>query len=199
MSFFFSKFKSKWQYGYYFYIRLIMDNFLIISPVRNEGQFIERTIKSVINQKKLPTKWIIVDDGSTDDTSEIVKKYSDKFKWMELHSKTDRGIRSVGPGVVEAFYFGLSKVNFHNYDFVCKMDGDIEFEEDYFLKLLEKFEDDQYLGAASGKPYIIINGKKVPERTNNEMVAGQMNFYKTKCFTDIGGFVQGSLGRYCIP
>lgn len=167
-----------------------MEKILIVSPVRNESEFIGKTLKSMVDQEHRPAKWVIIDDGSSDDTYKIVKEYADKHSWIQLVKKPDRGVRAVGPGVVETFNFGLSTVNIDDYDFVCKLDGDISFLPTYFKSLLKKFRDDPRLGAASGKPYIEVGGKIIPERTNDEMVAGQMNFYRRECFIAIGGFVQ---------
>lgn len=167
-----------------------MHKILIISPVRNEGEYIEKTLESVVCQTVVPEKWIIVNDGSSDKTEEIVRAYVNRYPWIKLINKPDRGARAVGPGVVEAFYHGLDEENLDNYDFVCKMDGDISFGPDYFKNLLCKFDGDKNLGAASGKPYIIVEGKEIPERTNDEMVAGQINFYRTACFKSIDGFVR---------
>lgn len=167
------------------------DRIVIISPVRNEEEFLPLTIASVISQSILPIEWIIVDDGSSDRTAEIVKETSVKYPWIRLISKPDRGERSVGPGVVETFYFGYNQIKSKNYNYICKMDGDIEFTNKYFETLLSYFNKDKYLGAASGKPYLITeSGKKIPERKNNEMVAGMINFYRKECFDAIGGFVK---------
>jgi len=164
-------------------------NILLISPVRNESGFIRRTIWSVLAQSVRPARWIIVDDGSSDDTASIVEEYAKDHDWIRLVKKPDRGIRAVGPGVVESFYYGLSGNELDEFEYVCKLDGDIEFREQYFEKLIEKFQEDPQLGSASGKPFILVNNKLVPERTNDEMVAGQINFYRVDCFKQIGGFV----------
>ena len=164
---------------------------LIISPVRDEESFLAVTIQSVVNQIVRPVEWLIVDDGSKDRTAEIVKEAAREHDWIHLESKLDRGVRAVGPGVVEAFYYGYERIRTRDYDFICKMDGDIEFGPKYFKTLLTFFEKDPYLGAASGKPFLETeHGTLIEERHNDEMVAGMINFYRRKCFDDIGGFVR---------
>ncbi|NES22561.1 MAG: glycosyltransferase family 2 protein [Symploca sp. SIO3E6] len=163
---------------------------VIISPVRNEDQFIGGVINSMVNQTIKPVEWIIVDDGSTDKTLEIVTKAAQEHPWIHVEKKPDRGMRAVGPGVVEAFYYGYDRLHTQDYDFIGKMDADIEFGPKYFETLLTFFANDRYLGAASGKPFLEENEQLIEERTNDEMVAGQINFYRRKCFENIGGFVR---------
>lgn len=162
---------------------------VIVSPVRNEIAYFEHTLESMVTQTVKPREWIIVDDGSIDGTFELASRYASKHPWITVLQKPDRGARAVGPGVVEAFYVGFSRIG-EKADFVCKMDGDIRFSATYFEELLSKFESDPMLGAASGKPYLEISGRLVPEKTGDEMVAGQINFYRWQCFEDIDGFVR---------
>ena len=84
-----------------------MLQYVIISPVRNEGRFIDRTLRSVTAQRSRPVRWIIVNDGSTDDTEQIVQSYARHHPWILLVNKPDRGFNKMGGGVVEAFYEGL--------------------------------------------------------------------------------------------
>lgn len=163
---------------------------LIISPVRNEEKYIEKTISSILNQTLLPAEWVIIDDGSSDGTWELISSLTGKYSWITVIKKPDRGERSVGPGVIEAFYYGLKYAKIKDYDFVCKMDGDLEFKPTYFESLLEYFKNDPYLGAASGKPYLQIKGKLIPERTHDEMVTGQLHLHIRECFEAIGGLVR---------
>lgn len=169
----------------------IKNKIVIISPVRNEEEYIQRTIDSLVNQKGvLPVEWIVVDDGSTDNTAELVRQAAEHNPWIRLVQKPDRGERAVGPGVVEAFYYGYEKIETKDYDYICKMDGDIDFKDKYFDTLLNYFDMDPHLGAASGKPFVEEKGKLVEERHNDEMVAGMINFYRRECFEQIGGFVK---------
>jgi glycosyltransferase involved in cell wall biosynthesis len=163
---------------------------VIISPVRDEEAFLEGTIQSMANQTLQPVEWLIVNDGSTDRTPEILEKAAKEYPWIHIENKPDRGARAVGPGVVEAFYYGYERLWTKDYDFICKLDGDIEFPSQYFETLVECFQSDRYLGAASGKPYLEEHGTLVEERTSDNMVAGMMNFYRRECFEAIGGFVR---------
>jgi len=163
---------------------------VIISPVRDEEHYIQGTLQSIVQQTVRPIEWVIVDDGSTDLTPELVAAVAREHPWIRLLRKPDRGVRAVGPGVVEAFYYGYERIATPDYDFICKMDGDIELGPRYFETLLTLFANDRYLGAASGKHFIEEAGRLVEERSHDEMVAGMVNFYRRECFEAIGGFVR---------
>ncbi|UCD33765.1 MAG: glycosyltransferase family 2 protein [Desulfobacterales bacterium] len=165
--------------------------YVIVSPVRNEEKYLPRTIESMINQTVQATEYILVDDGSSDRTAEIIKQAAEKHPWIRYVKRPDRGERKVGPGVIEAFYDGHKEIRSTDYDYVGKMDGDLSFGPKYFETLFEKFETDRYLGAASGKLFLDLDdGKLIEERHADEMVVGGMQFYRRKCFEDVGGFVR---------
>src|SRR5262247_1152376 len=85
--------------------------YLLISPCRDEAQYMRQTLDSVIAQSIRPAKWVIVDDGSTDRTPQILAEYQEKHDWIEVVARRDRGRRAVGPGVIEAFYAGYESIN----------------------------------------------------------------------------------------
>jgi glycosyltransferase involved in cell wall biosynthesis len=97
--------------------------FVLVTPARNEERFIQRTIDSVVGQTHRPIRWIIVDDGSTDDTAAIARRVASRHPWISLVSRGDRGHRKLGGGVIEAFNHGLAQVD-EPWDFVAKMDAD---------------------------------------------------------------------------
>jgi biofilm PGA synthesis N-glycosyltransferase PgaC len=163
---------------------------LLISPVRNEAAYLQRTIDSVVSQTVQPTVWLIVDDGSSDDTAQIAERAAAQHDWIRLYRRRDRGARKLGGGVVEAFDDGLSQYRLEDYDYVCKLDGDLEFGPTYFERLYEKFEADPQLGTASGKSWIRAGSRLVPERTGDDFSQGQSKLYRVRCYRDIGGFVR---------
>ena len=163
---------------------------VIVAPVRDEAEYLQGTIDSLVAQKLKPVEWLLVDDGSTDETFAIAERASREHPWIRVVKRQDRGVRAVGPGVVEAFYFGYDQIITKDYDYICKMDGDIEIGPDYFFTLVEYFEKDAHLGSGSGKVFIEENGGLVEERASDEMVAGMVNFDRRKCFEAIGGFVR---------
>src|SRR5216684_1499213 len=125
--------------------------YVLITPARNEAKFIELTLKSVVAQTVLPLKWVIVSDGSTDGTDDIVNKYLAERPWMELIRMPERRERHFA-GKVHAFNAGYAKVKKLSYDFIGNLDGDITFDRDYLAFLLRKFADNPRLGVG-GTPY----------------------------------------------
>ncbi|MEO8319195.1 MAG: glycosyltransferase family A protein, partial [Bradyrhizobium sp.] len=96
--------------------------YVLVSPCRDEAQYLRRTLDSVALQSVPPALWVVVDDGSTDETSAILEEYSKRLPYLRVIRREDRGGRKVGPGVIEAFYAGLEQVQLEDYDYVCKLD-----------------------------------------------------------------------------
>jgi len=164
---------------------------LLVSPCRNEQDYMRRTLDAVCQQTHPPARWIIVDDGSTDDTPAILKEYAARYSFIVIVRREDRGKRSVGPGVIEAFYAGLEGVDLTEFEFVCKLDLDLEFPLDYFERLIARMRDNPRMGSCSGKPfYVDKSGQQVPEWCDSEIVVGMTKFYRVVCFQEIGGFVR---------
>jgi len=149
-----------------------------------------RTLDSVIAQSERPAKWVIVDDGSTDATPEILAEYAARHDWIEVIAKPNRGARAVGPGVIEAFYAGLETVDLEAYDYLCKLDLDLDLPHGYFAGLMDRMEADPRIGTCSGKPYVRRGDRLVSERRGDEMSVGMTKFYRVDCFQEIGGFVR---------
>jgi glycosyltransferase involved in cell wall biosynthesis len=164
--------------------------YVLISPCRNEADYMRQTLDTVVAQSLRPTKWVIVDDGSTDETPEILKEYANKHEWIEIVTRADRGHRAVGPGVVDAFYSGYAAIIPDDYDFVCKLDLDLRLPPRYFEILVDRMAANPRLGTCSGKAYLEEDGQLVSERHGDENSLGMTKFYRVSCFKDIGGFVR---------
>jgi glycosyltransferase involved in cell wall biosynthesis len=165
--------------------------YVLISPCRDEADYMRQTLDSVVAQSVRPTQWIIVDDGSTDETPRILAEYAKKYDWIEVLTRDNRGRRSVGPGVIEAFYAGYSAINADNYDFLCKLDLDLRLPPRYFEILIQRMVADPRIATCSGKAYIKgENGDLVYERHGDDMSIGASKFYRVSCFKTIGGFVR---------
>jgi poly-beta-1,6-N-acetyl-D-glucosamine synthase len=162
---------------------------VIVSPCRDEESTLEQTIACMSAQTRPPLRWIVVDDGSTDRTPEILAKACARIPWLRVVRRADRGQRVLGSGVIQAFYAGLESVDVP-YDLVAKMDVDLEFSPRYLEHILGHFERDPLLAAASGKVFRREGDALVEEFMIDEMVAGQFKLYRREAFEKIGGFVQ---------
>lgn len=149
-----------------------------------------QTLDTVIGQTILPTHWVIVDDGSTDETPRILADYAARHPWIRIVTRQDRGRRAVGPGVIEAFYAGYAAVNPDDYDFLCKLDLDLRLPPRYFEILMARMDADPRIATCSGKAWIEENGRLVDENHGDETSLGMTKFYRVSCFKAIGGFVR---------
>jgi glycosyltransferase involved in cell wall biosynthesis len=165
--------------------------YLIISPCRDEAEYMRQTLDSIIAQSLRPAKWIIVDDGSTDDTPQILMDYASRHDWIEIVTRNNRGQRAVGPGVIDAFYAGLDKIDLNGFDYLCKLDLDLEIPPTYFEKVIGQMESSPRLANFSGKPYLREkDGRMISERLGDENAVGQIKLYRTTAFKEIGGFIR---------
>lgn len=164
--------------------------YLIISPIKDEERYIEITLRSVIGQTLKPVLWIIVDDGSTDSTPEIIHRYLSVHPFIRFVHNPHAGVRQPGANVIRAFNFGYESIGETDYDFIVKLDCDLSFESHYFEKLLGRFIDDERLGIASG---IYLEMDKAcfwqKVRMPSYHAAGACKVIHRKCFEDIGGFI----------
>src|SRR6185503_9927379 len=128
-----------------------LPRYVLVTPARNEARFIEMTIRSVIAQTVRPAKWVIVSDGSTDGTDEIVQKYLNDHDWVELVKLPERAERNFAAKVT-AFNQGYARVAGLQYEVIGNLDADVSFEPDYLEFLMTKFAANPRLGVA-GTPY----------------------------------------------
>lgn len=160
--------------------------YVIITPARNEAATIEGTIRSMAQQTRPPLAWVIVSDGSTDGTEEIVKRYLPQHPWMRLVSLPDRKERHFG-GKVQAFNAGYAKVRDMSFDIIASLDADITFGEDYFSFLLDRFAEDDDLGVA-GTPFREGTLQYDYRFTSLEHVSGACQVFRRDCFDEIDGY-----------
>ena len=164
--------------------------YCLITPCRDEAKFARRTLDSIANQTIPPALWVIVDDGSRDETPQILEEYAKKFPYIRIIHRKDRGDRKLGGGVIEAFDEGYKTIDPNQFDYVCKLDLDLDIPRVYFEELMKRMEANPRIGTCSGKPYMDLNGKLVSEKCGDENSVGMIKFYRTTCFKQIGGFVQ---------
>lgn len=161
--------------------------YALVTPARNEEQYIERTLQSVVGQTKQPIRWIIVSDGSTDATDQIVHDYARLHPWIELIHLPDRKERDFA-AKARAFNTGHQRLSHVAYDIIGNLDADLTFDEGYFAFLLEKFVEMPDLGVA-GTPFVEGAGHYDYRFTNIEHVSGACQLFRRQCFKDVGGYV----------
>jgi poly-beta-1,6-N-acetyl-D-glucosamine synthase len=165
----------------------IVPRYVAITPARNEAQFIELTINSVVAQTIHPVKWVIVSDGSTDGTDEIVRRYTLQYPWIQLLRMPERTERHFA-GKVHAFNAGLATVADLQSEIIVSLDADISFDSDYFVYLIEKLLSDPRLGIV-GTPFLDgRNGVYDYRFVNIEHVSGACQVFRRSCFEQIGGY-----------
>ncbi len=163
-----------------------LPNYVLITPARNEADFIELTLKSVISQTVRPVKWVIVNDGSSDGTSDIVAKYASAHSWIELIHMPERRERNFA-GKARAVHAGHERVKELHYDVIGNLDADVSFDPDYFSFLMSRFAENPSLGVA-GTAFLEGNLTYNYEFVGTEHVSGMVQMFRRECFEAIGGY-----------
>ncbi|MCC7374074.1 MAG: glycosyltransferase family 2 protein [Verrucomicrobiales bacterium] len=166
-------------------------DYAVITPVRNEAEYLPLTIASMQRQTHPPKWWVLVDDGSTDNTAAIAEEAAEHLPWLKVIRRSNRGFRLAGKGVVDAFYDGYREVENEPWAFVSKFDGDLSFDPDYFERCLEKFAGEPRLGVGGGMCCFERDGQRHPEFTSDPPfhVRGPTKIYRRECWQDIGGLL----------
>ncbi len=166
--------------------------YVLVTPVRNEAAYLQKTIDSMVSQTLPPRLWVIVDDGSADTTCSIIEAAAKQHLWIRLIRRADRGFRKAGGGVVDAFYDGYAQIGTVDWEYVIKLDGDLSFAPDYFERCFARFQKDARLGVGGGTICKKVNGQLIPESTIDPgfHVRGATKIYRRKCWEQIGGLIR---------
>lgn len=161
--------------------------YVLITPARNEAKNIGRALESMIAQTHRPLSWVIVSDGSTDQTENIVSAYQQQHGWIQLIRRPAQRERNFA-AKVECFNVGFQAVRNLDFDVIGNLDADISFAPDYLAFLMARFAEEPRLGVA-GTPFV-EHGKHYDYRfTNIEHVSGACQLFRRECFSDVGGYV----------
>lgn len=162
-------------------------NYYIVIPSHNEESLISLTLQSLVEQTVLPTKIVVVNDNSTDNTEAIVSSFVSKYPFISLVNKTSDAIHLPGSKVIQAFQKGLETLD-ENYDFIVKADADLIFPNNYFETIIKHFKSDERIGMAGGFCYIEKNGEWILENlTDKDHIRGALKAYRKETFKQIGG------------
>src|SRR5262245_25218438 len=162
--------------------------YVLVTPARNEEAYIEKTLRTVVSQTVLPQKWVIVNDGSSDRTADIVSRYASQYDFIRLVNVFRRGERNFGAKAL-AFQCGYTHLKDTDYTFVGNLDADVEFDATYFERLLQKFADHPRLGLAGGIILEFDGCEFIQQNTRLSSVAGAIQFFRRRCYEEIGGYV----------
>lgn len=165
--------------------------YVLVTPVRDEEEYLPVTIESVVAQTIRPKEWVIVNDGSKDRTGDLIEQYAKRYPWIRAFHRVDRGYRKPGGGIIEAFYDGFNALTVRNWDFMCKLDGDLSFAPDYFEKAFARFRENPKLGIGGGTLYHMENGVKHIEGCPKFHVRGGAKIFRRECWDAIGGLWVG--------
>jgi biofilm PGA synthesis N-glycosyltransferase PgaC len=160
--------------------------YVIVSPIRNEAAHLAETIAAVVSQTIKPAEWVLVDDGSSDATGSIADDWAGRYAWIRVIHRRDRGGRSQGTGVMEAFYEGYGALTITDWEFLVKFDGDIVAGSSYFEACLAKFDADPALGIGGG----YVDEGLGPDGTPPFHVRGATKIYRRACWNQLGGLIK---------
>ena len=163
-------------------------SYILITPVRNEEAYIEETLKSVASQAVPPSEWVIVSDGSTDRTDEIIAAHAEKHPFIHSVGNVERGAHSFASKVF-AIETGLANLTNKDYAFIGILDGDIRLDSTYYQSILDRFHEDKTLGLAGGALLQKIGNRFVDQKINADSVAGGAQVFRRECYEQIGGFI----------
>ncbi len=163
------------------------NKYILITAAKNEQEYIEGTIKSVISQNIKPILWIIVSDGSTDKTDDIVKMYADQYEFLKYLRNDNTDGRNFASKVY-AINTALSTIKNIDHDFIGILDADITFDSNYYEKIIDEFNKDPKLGIAGGDFFDVVKGRKVKVVKTSDSVRGGIQLFRKECFNQIGNF-----------
>jgi biofilm PGA synthesis N-glycosyltransferase PgaC len=167
----------------------VHSRYIVLSPMKNEESYVSKTLEAMISQTHRPVEWLIVNDGSTDRSAEIVARYSAHHSWIRMVDVEGLSNRSRGGHVVDLIYEGLRHIKAADFEFLVKLDCDVSFGEDFFQTIFQVCEQNPRLGITSGVSFVLRNGVLTEEKAAPEHTLGATKIYRKECFADIGGLV----------
>lgn len=168
-------------------------SYILLSPAKNEEDNLPICIESIVNQSVLPVLWLIIDDGSTDGTSEIIKEATERYEWITTirFSGTKRDLGLHYSNICMKGFDRLKQIcesRNLNYNFIGLVDSDIELNKDYFECLIFEFMNNPKLGIASGYTVSCHEGEEVLDEQPKDLPSGAARLWRKKCFYETGGY-----------
>ncbi|MFW9882573.1 MAG: glycosyltransferase, partial [Candidatus Thorarchaeota archaeon] len=170
-----------------------MNNYILVTPARNEEKNIEHLIESINSQSLKPKLWIIVNDNSTDSTQEIVQKCSKIHTWIKILNNNEKseymGINYSKVCILGFDYaLNLAKQKGLNYEYIGLLDADIELPKEYFKELIKRMNNNKQLGITSGSIYSKTKNGLITDTLRTDLPRGAARVWRKKCFIETGGY-----------
>ena len=169
-------------------------DYIIVMPAFNEEGFIADTLRSIVAQSWQPKRLIVVNDGSTDSTPDIIASFAQEHDWIQLvNREIGHAHHAPGAKIVETFYYGFEQIE-EDYEVIVKLDADLDLPPDYFERTMQLFAEDPKIGMAGGLLLLERNGKWIYENyADKDHIRGAHKAYRKACFEDMGG-IKRSIG-----
>lgn len=162
--------------------------FIVIIPAYNEEALLPSTMNSIVRQTLPPDQLIVVNDGSTDRTGEIITTFADRYAWIKRVDTQKKPLHSGGAKVVQAFNAGLEQIDPADWSIVYKLDADIELPEHYFEEVMNAYKSDPELGMVSGITTILEDGEWRREKVGDaDHTRGPIKSYRRACLEAMNG------------
>jgi len=168
---------------------VIKREYVLITPAYNESKHIRQTIESVIAQTILPLRWIIVDDGSTDSTAEIVKQYAKNYRFIECYSRGRKDEHTYYESNVYAILEGYDRVKDLDFEYLAILDADIILCNDYFEEIFGRFDINQDIGIATGTLLEEVDGCLQEVVIDRYSTPKAFQVFRRDCYEQIGGYI----------
>ena len=163
--------------------------YVIVTPAHNEAGYLRPTIESVLRQTVLPGRWVVVDDGSTDETPAVVESFAREHDFLQYHRRQRDEAQSYFASNVYAIREGVRQIETLDYEFLAVLDADITLPPDYYEQVLSRFDADPALGVASGVYENLVNGRLQKVMNDRRSTPKSIQVFRRSCFEQIGGYV----------
>jgi len=166
-----------------------MKTYALITPAYNEAGYIAKTIESVLAQSVRPLKWVIVDDGSTDDTASIIKGYAEKLAFIEYCKRERRAGEAYYASNVYAILEGYQRLRNLDFDYLAVLDSDIVLCPDYYKEIFKRFDANLELGIATGTYIEQVDGRWLEAFIDRRSTPKSLQVFRRACYEQIGGYI----------
>ena len=162
----------------------MIETHLIVTPARNEAENLRRLGKCLVEQTWRPDAWLVVDNGSTDGTQDVVRDLGRAHNWIRLVSIPGDANPTRGRSSVRAFNAGVMGEPVQA-DLITGLDADVSFYPDYFDSIRQEFQRNAHLGIASGLCYEPSGDGWESVRVTHPNLRGASLTYRRECLAEL--------------